>query len=401
MHSAIIWLLLLSLINFAKTNYTFLGTNYARQTSKYELPDNKQRHPVILGTSNLFNTCFYFSMNIKNVDYGSIVKLECDVNGTKEANLSLTDNRFGDKYEKYIQSYCLMIELKLSGKYTYVNNSLNAYSGKEKVDIDSDFEMDLNPGIYGLKLNENLILYRQVNSFNQKDNVTSFLFHGLNAFSENELETIIFEVQIFGLSIQTKLINVNCSLLNKNKTKNVSYKCQLETNITIYSLRIISSKDVSNIPKDIFLSNPFEIDKRIKSGAIVNYSNPELATIVPPIISINNIFPGEEGKVIINMISSDDLDIENDTFTIPLELPYLVELLCNISKSKANEAIISECFIDGIINEEIIAFEHMRIMKKEKELFVLLNYMSKEQKFNCTKFTKRKSRRKIKFDFVI
>ena len=397
MNTTIIWLLLLSLLNIVKTNYTFLGTNYAQQTIEYEPVSRNHKQSIILGTSDLFNTYFVFVMSLKHFEYGSILQTTCYVNGTKEANLTLTDNRFGDKYEKYIQGYCLMNELKLSGKYLYINNSLIVATGKENVNIDSNFEIDLNPGKYGLKLNENIIIFRQVNSFNQKDKDISFIFHGLNIIPENEIETIILEVEplIGGIGVQKELINVNCSLLNKAKTKNVSYKCQLELNSPFNSLRIISSKEVSNIPRDIYLSNPFETDKRIKSGIIVNYSNPDVAKVIPPIISVNNIRQGEEGKVIIDMTSSDDLEIENDTFTIPLGLPVGVELFCNISKVKANETIISECFIDGIIDEEIIAFETMRIMKGKKELFILMNYISKKLKFNCSKSLKEKAEEKL------
>ena len=178
MNTTIIWLLLLSLLNIVKTNYTFLGTNYAHQTSEYDPIYGRQIQPIILGTSELFNTYFQFRMKLKHVDYDSILKTTCYANGTKEANLSLTDNRFGDEYEKYIQGYCLMNELKLPGKYLYINNSLIVTTGNEMVDIDSDFEMDLNPGKYGLKMAENIIIFRQVNSFNRKGKGVSFLFHG-------------------------------------------------------------------------------------------------------------------------------------------------------------------------------------------------------------------------------
>ena len=162
------------------------------------------------------------------------------------------------------------------------------------------------------------------------------------------------------------------------------------------SLAVISSKDVSNIPNDRILIDPSLTDEGIKSGRIFNYSNQDFAKIIPPIISINNIHPKEEGKVIINMTSSDDLEVDNDIFIIPLGLPVGVELICNISKSKAIETIISECFIDGIINEEIIAFEQMKIIKGKKELFVLLNFMTRELKFNCSKSLKEKAQEKLK-----
>ena len=190
MNTTIIWLLLLSLLNIVKTNYTFLGTNYAQQTIEYDPVSRNQKQSIILGTSELFNTYFVFTMSLKQIEYGSILKAACYVNGTKEANLSLTDNRFLDKYEKYIQGYCLMNELKLPGKYLYINNSLIVTTGKENADIDSNFEIDLNPGKYGLKLNENIIIFRQVNSFNQKDKDVSFIFHGLNINPE-KIETII------------------------------------------------------------------------------------------------------------------------------------------------------------------------------------------------------------------
>ena len=266
------------------------------------------------------------------------------------------------------------------------------------VDIDSDFEMDLNPGKYGLKMAENIIIFRQVNSFNRKGKDVFFLFHGLNSIPENEIKEIIFEVipLMEGVIYLNEPKYANCSLLNKEKTKNVSYKCKLEMSEEFNSLAVISSKDVSNIPNDRILIDPSLTDEGIKSGRIFNYSNQDFAKIIPPIISINNIHPKEEGKVIINMTSSDDLEVDNDIFIIPLGLPVGVELICNISKSKAIETIISECFIDGIINEEIIAFEQMRIIKGKKELFVLLNFMTRELKFNCSKSLKEKAQEKLK-----
>ena len=53
-------------------------------------------------------------------------------------------------------------------------------------------------------MNENIIIFRQVNSFNQKDKDVSFIFHGLNINPENEIETIILEVEplIGGIGVQ-------------------------------------------------------------------------------------------------------------------------------------------------------------------------------------------------------
>ena len=398
MNNVIIWIIFLSLLNLAKTNYTFLGTNYFKQQIEYDSYNRKQRIPIILGTSELSNTYFEFIMKFKNIKYISIIKVTCYANGTKEANLSLVDNRNVDEYDKCIQGYCLIDGLKLSGIYLYINNSLIVTTGNEMVDIDSDFEMDLNPGKYGLKMAENIIIFRQVNSFNRKGKYVSFLFHGLNSIPEKEIAEIIFEVipLMEGIIYLNEPIYANCSLLNKEKTKNVSYKCKLEMSEEFNSLAVISSKDVSNIPNDRILIDPSLTDEGIKSGRIFNYSNQDFAKIIPPIISINNIHPKEEGKVIINMTSSDDLEVDNDIFIIPLGLPVGVELICNISKSKAIETIISECFIDGIINEEIIAFEQMRIIKGKKELFVLLNFMTRELKFNCSKSLKEKAQEKLK-----
>ena len=123
MNNVIIWIIFLSLLNLAKTNYTFLGTNYAQQTIEYAPVSRNHKQSIILGTSNLFNTYFVFAMSLKHFEYGSIFQTTCYVNGTKEANLSLVDNRNVDEYDKCIQGYCLIDGLKLSGIYLYINNS--------------------------------------------------------------------------------------------------------------------------------------------------------------------------------------------------------------------------------------------------------------------------------------
>ena len=176
MNNVIIWIIFLSLLNLAKTNYTFLGTNYFKQQIEYDSYNRKQRIPIILETSELSNTYFEFIMKFKNIKYGSIIKATCYANGTKEANLSLVDNRNVDEYDKCIQGYCLIDGLKLSGIYLYINNSLIVTTGNEMVDIDSDFEIDLNPGKYGLKMAEDIIIFRQVNSFNRKGKDVFFYF---------------------------------------------------------------------------------------------------------------------------------------------------------------------------------------------------------------------------------
>ena len=83
MNTTIIWLLLLSLLNIVKTNYTFLGTNYAQQTIEYEPVSRNHKQSIILGTSDLFNTYFVFVMSLKHFEYGSILQTTCYVNGTK------------------------------------------------------------------------------------------------------------------------------------------------------------------------------------------------------------------------------------------------------------------------------------------------------------------------------
>ena len=160
------------------------------------------------------------------------------------------------------------------------------------------------------------------------------------------------------------------------------FKCILSSlEEEYYSLRLISSNDISGIPDDEVALDPVLTREAIKKNKLLDYSLVENQSIdkIPAGFTPNNIKEQTcrtNGKFIIEGTLSKD--IENElSFSIPLTFPDGIKANCGFLNRKKGPSQIS-CQVDRSIEDSNIVFEKIIIKDGIVEILNLDGFSTKE-----------------------
>ena len=248
-------------------------------------------------------------------------------------------------------------------------------NGKE-IQLEKTFDVNLSFG--------------QLNGYEAKGTIISFIFVGFITQAIKKDENIILEVNLIK---GDELVNeeVTCTAIENVEPKEgeqlqVDFECKIEgiEKAEEYTgLELVESEDISGIPTNPDLLNPAKVDELIKEDKIKNYTSEDFKkeeNVVFNCTSINTTDSEKTGVFILNgeILSKTDFKLEK---SIEFEIILIggEKALCTLPKITESGEIKIECVIQEELVDSKIMIQQCSALDGYNEIFKFNKVSSEEE----------------------
>ena len=302
----------------------------------------------------------------------------------KEEETELVDVDIVTSKESVPRAYCYFTPPKLSDNLKYKENSLNSES-EDKLQVADDFYViaqKCNTLEEAEKIGNISLSFRQVNSFEQKDDVITFMFYGLTTEVIEINYEIIIEIYLFleGGVKEEKTRQAICKpeeavKPSPGKPMQSPFKCEIKglEGKKFHTFNFFSSEFISGVPfENKILLDPVLTAEAIKNGTVEDCSLPEVKDKVPTMFVIESIDGTScESKGTFKIVGKLGAEITEETkLHIPMTFPDAIESICTLPVAKPDEEVDIECKFAGESDNLPLIFEQ-RTLKHGKGEFLI------------------------------
>ena len=293
------------------------------------------------------------------------------------------DDEIDYSKEKVPRAYCYFTPPKLSANLKYKKDSL-VFKGKDEIEVEDDYYViaqKCNTEEDASKIGNLSLSFNQVNAFEQKGEVITFMFYGLTTQVIEINYEIIIEIYLFleGGVKEKEPRKVKCTpveAINPSPMapKQAPFQCKIEGLKEKYkTFNFFSSEFIAGVPyENKILLDPVLTAEAIKNGTIEDVSLDENKDKLPNLLVIESIDGAKcesEGTYKIVAKAGDDIT-EETKLHIPMTFPDGLESICTVPASKKNEPIDIECKFSGEAKSLPLIFEQ-RTVKHGKSQFLM------------------------------
>ncbi len=284
---------------------------------------------------------------------------------------------------KVPRAYCYFTPPKISANLKYKKDTLE-FKGKDEIEVEDDYYViaqKCNTQEEASKIGNLSLSFEQVNSFEQKGEVITFMFYGLTTQTIEINYEIIIEIYLFlegGVKEKeprkVKCTPVEAILPPPMAPKRAPFQCKIEGLKEKYkTFNFFTSEFIADVPYDNkILLDPVLTAEAIKNGTIEDVSSDEYKDKVPNLLVIDKIDGTKcksEGTYTIVAKAGEEIT-EESKLHIPMTFPDGLESICTVPASKPNESIDIECKFAGETQSLPLIFEQ-RTVKHGKRQFLM------------------------------